>query len=213
MLWRATISPAQWPNSEIENHYRNQGNTRICGIDEAGRGALAGPVTAAAVMFRGIEYPEGLNDSKQLTPARRDALYEKIKDLALVSYAHVSVGVIDQLNILNASMRAMVEASRGLASAPDFALIDGNRVPDGLQCEAMAVVKGDQKSVSIAAASIVAKVERDKLMVQLSREHQNYAWASNKGYGTREHLQLLHEHGPTAHHRKSFLPVRTWNLG
>ncbi|HEX7776633.1 MAG TPA: ribonuclease HII [Parvibaculum sp.] len=180
---------------------------RVCGIDEAGRGPLAGPVVAAAVVLDPANCPEGLNDSKKLDETRREALYA-----ALIASAEIGVGIasveeIDRLNILWASMLAMSRALEALAVAPAFALIDGNRVPK-IDCPARAVIGGDGLVVSIAAASIVAKVTRDRMMAALAVEHPGYGWLTNRGYGTPEHLDALTRLGATAHHRRSFAPVR-----
>lgn len=191
---------------------------RVCGVDEAGRGPWAGPVVAGAVVLKpdhlSTELLEGLDDSKKLKPATREALYEQLK---LTPGVHLGVGVsgvdeIDNHNILQATflaMRRAVEAvSLDLGHAPDFALIDGNRVPPGLPCDARAVVKGDGLSLSIAAASIVAKVTRDRLMAELDAEFPGYGWSNNAGYGTRQHQDALFSLGVTPHHRKSFAPIR-----
>ena len=179
----------------------------VAGVDEVGRGPLAGPVTAAAVILNPANIPQGLADSKTLSAARRQALFGAIMDCAQVSVAHASVQEIDEMNILSASHLAMVRALAGLPRAPDHALIDGNLIPKGLTLPATAIVKGDAKSLSIAAASIIAKVTRDALMVDLAQQFPHYGWDQNAGYPTAAHLSALHIHGVTPWHRRSFKPV------
>ncbi|MGL4321455.1 MAG: ribonuclease HII [Paracoccaceae bacterium] len=179
----------------------------IAGVDEVGRGPLAGPVTAAAVILDPARIPTGLNDSKKLTHARRLVLSAELHAMAQVSIAHASVAEIDDLNILRASHVAMLRAIAGLPVAPDHVLIDGNQLPRGLPCRAETIVKGDARSLSIAAASIVAKVARDQLMVILAQQHPGYGWETNAGYGTPAHLAALLNLGVTPHHRRSFAPV------
>jgi len=195
------------PDYSEETRFYREGFRAICGIDEVGRGPLAGPVTAAAVILDPNHIPEGLNDSKRLTEKQRERLYSLIVESSLVSIIHVSVEDIDRLNILQASLLAMRRAAEGLATLPDYALIDGNKLPQGLPCPASALVKGDSKSVSIAAASIVAKISRDRLMTALGRENPGYGWEKNAGYPTKEHLLALRDLGVTPHHRRSFKPV------
>ena len=195
------------PDYSEETHLYREGFRAICGIDEVGRGPLAGPVTAAAVILDPNYIPEGLNDSKRLSEKQRERLYSLIIESSLVSIIHVSVEDIDRLNILQASLLAMRRAAEGLATLPDYALIDGNKLPQGLPCAASALVKGDSKSVSIAAASIVAKISRDRLMTALGRENPGYGWEKNAGYPTKEHLLALRDLGVTPHHRRSFKPV------
>jgi len=182
-----------------------RGALRVAGVDEVGRGPLAGPVTAAAVRLDPARIPAGLADSKTLTAARRRALAAEITALAEVSIAHASVAEIDRLNILRASHLAMERAVAGLAV--DHALIDGNRIPRGLCCGATAIVRGDARSLSIAAASIVAKVARDRIMVDLAQQHPGYGWEANAGYPTGAHLAALRNLGVTPWHRRSFKPV------
>ncbi len=184
-----------------------RGHIFVVGVDEVGRGPLAGPVTAAAVRLDPSRIPDGLNDSKALTEARRNALYALIMASADVSIAHASVAEIDELNILRASHLAMERAVKGLATFPDHALIDGNMIPKGIGCSAEAVVKGDARSLSIAAASIVAKVTRDRIMVDLAQQFPGYGWDVNAGYPTPAHLRALLDFGITPHHRRSFKPV------
>ncbi|MEX3017109.1 ribonuclease HII [Gymnodinialimonas hymeniacidonis] len=179
----------------------------VAGVDEVGRGPWAGPVTACAVVLDPARIPEGLNDSKKLTEARRDALAVQIEAVADVSLGWASVEEIDALNIRQATFLAMRRAMDGLATAPTHALIDGNAVPPDLPCPATCVVKGDGRSVSIAAASIVAKVRRDALMKELAVMHPGYGWETNMGYGTAKHTAGLHDLGVTPHHRRSFAPI------
>ena len=179
----------------------------VAGVDEVGRGPLAGPVTAAAVVLDPAHIPPGLADSKALTAKRREALFDLICAQARVCVAHASVAEIDALNILRASHLAMERAVAGLGVVPDHLLIDGNLVPAGLRGRAEAIVKGDAKSLSIAAASIVAKVTRDRIMVDLAQQHPGYGWEVNAGYPTKQHLAALLNLGVTAWHRRSFKPV------
>lgn len=182
------------------------GATPVCGVDEVGRGPWAGPVTACAVIFHS-EPPAGLNDSKKLTAKRREGLIEAIYATAHVGMAEASVEEIDRLNILRASHVAMLRAVEALPVAPAHALVDGNRLPDGLPCPGTTVVKGDGRSLSIAAASIVAKVARDRLMAELAVEFPQYGWERNAGYGVKAHAEALAEYGVTPHHRRSFRPI------
>lgn len=179
----------------------------IAGVDEVGRGPWAGPVTACAVILDPMTIPDGLNDSKKLSAKRREALTAEILSCAQVSIAHASVAEIDRLNILQASLLAMRRAIEGLPRVVQFALIDGNRIPADLPCPAEAVVKGDGKSLSIAAASIVAKVTRDEIMVALAQQFPGYGWEKNAGYGTKLHQAGLRNLGVTPHHRRSFKPI------
>ena len=178
----------------------------IAGVDEVGRGPWAGPVMVCAVILDPMHIPAGLEDSKKLSAARRMTLAKQIEDYAQVSIATASVEEIDQMNILAASMLAMQRALAGLAKV-DYALIDGNRLPDPLPCPARAIVKGDQKSASIAAASIIAKVTRDAYMCNLATQFPGYGWESNAGYGTKLHKIGLQELGVSPHHRCSFKPI------
>ncbi|MGB1389299.1 MAG: ribonuclease HII [Paracoccaceae bacterium] len=195
------------PDDSLETALRSQGYLRIAGVDEVGRGPLAGPVTAAAVVLDLTAVPEGLNDSKKMTAGRRDALAETLQTCAEVSVAHATVEEIDDLNILKASHLAMVRAVEGLGTPPDALLIDGNLIPANLTIPAQAIVKGDARSVSIAAASIVAKVCRDKIMVELAQQHPGYGWETNAGYPSKSHKLALQNLGVTPHHRRSFKPV------
>ena len=196
-----------FPDMSFEDAARARGLGLIAGVDEVGRGPLAGPVTAAAVILDPARVPEGLADSKQLTEKRRNALYDEIFAVATVSIAHASVEEIDQINILRASHLAMERAVAGLACQPDHLLIDGNMIPRGLTVSAEAIVKGDAQSLSIAAASIVAKVCRDRLMVDLAQQHPGYGWEKNAGYPSPAHKEALRNLGVTPHHRRSFKPV------
>lgn len=187
-------------------------NTRlIAGLDEAGRGPLAGPVVAAAVIlpadFCDIEGLSGMTDSKVLTAARREVLAAEIRACALVSVAVAEPAEIDRLNILHASMAAMARALADLPCAPCEALVDGNRLPDGLPCPARAIVGGDGTEPAISAASIIAKTVRDALMIEADRRFPGYGFASHKGYGAPAHKAALERLGPSPLHRKSFAPV------
>jgi len=196
-----------FPDMSFEEAALARGFRLIAGVDEVGRGPLAGPVTAAAVILDPARVPEGLADSKQLTEKRRNALYDEIFAVASVSIAHASVEELDRINILRASHLAMERAVAGLALAPDHLLIDGNMIPRGLAVSAEAIVKGDARSLSIAAASIVAKVCRDRLMVDLAQQHRGYGWEKNAGYPSPAHKEALRNLGVTPHHRRSFKPV------
>jgi ribonuclease HII len=180
---------------------------RVAGVDEVGRGPLAGPVTAAAVVLDPARIPDGLNDSKKLTARARERLYAELMACAEVSVAHASVAEIDELNILRASHLAMERALAGLERAPEHALIDGNMIPRGLVLPATAVIKGDARSVSISAASIVAKICRDRVLVDLAQHHPGYGWETNMGYGSKKHMAALAKFGVTPHHRRSFKPI------
>jgi ribonuclease HII len=195
------------PDDSLEQEARAQGYLRIAGVDEVGRGPLAGPVTAAAVILDPATIPAGLNDSKKLTARARAALSETLHAQAEVSIAHATVAEIDEINILRASHLAMERAVAALDPPPDYLLIDGNLLPRGLSIPALAVVKGDARSVSISAASIVAKMCRDTLMVDLAQQHPGYGWETNMGYPSKCHRQALQELGVTPHHRRSFKPV------
>lgn len=187
------------------------GSLRVAGIDEAGRGPLAGPVFAAAVILDPQHPIAGLNDSKKLSAAQREALAVLIRERALAWHiAAASVDEIDTLNILQATMLAMQRACAGLAVVPEQALIDGNRVPHGLPCPAQAIVKGDASVAAIAAASILAKTARDADCMALHSRYPDYAFDQHKGYGTALHMQQLALHGPCPAHRRSFAPVRRW---
>lgn len=180
----------------------------IAGIDEAGRGPLCGPVVAAAVIFprHDIEIPVIIRDSKQMTPAQRACAYDWITNNTIWAVAECSPAEIDELNILWASMTAMKRAINKLPTAPDHCLIDGNRLPPDLI--GTAVVRGDTKSLSIAAASIIAKQTRDKIMHLLAQQYPQYGWDKNAGYPTKSHLQAIDQYGINEHYRKSFGPIK-----
>ena len=183
----------------------------VAGVDEAGRGPLAGPVVSAAVVLPAKGLPRGLagsiDDSKALTAKRREAVLPAILGCCEVGIGSASVAEIDRVNILQATFLSMRRALAALPEAPAIALIDGNRVPKDLPCLGRAIIGGDRRSLSIAAASIVAKVIRDRIMAGLSEQHPGYGWDRNAGYGTPEHLAALQELGVSPHHRRSFAPV------
>lgn len=179
----------------------------VAGVDEAGRGPWAGPVVAAAVILDPERIPAGLDDSKRLKEADRERLFETINATATVGIGIADVARIDSDNILHATMWAMGEAIQGLGIEPALALIDGNRCPP-CRVATEAIVKGDAKSVSIAAASIIAKVTRDRMMRALAQDHPGYGWERNKGYGTRDHISGIETLGVTRHHRRSFRPIQ-----
>ncbi len=196
------------PTMQYETRAHAQGYRLVCGIDEAGRGPLAGPVVAAAVVLpEGFVLP-GLTDSKQLSAGKREVLYEYLMaDASVLKYvASASTEEIDRLNILRATHLAMARAARGVYPMPDFCIIDGLPVPDfPLPCSSL--VKGDALCLSIAAASVLAKVTRDRIMLRLHAQFPVYGWDHNAGYGTKEHLLAIQAHGITPHHRRSFAPV------
>jgi len=200
-------NPRPLPHFTYETEGRAAGHAVIAGVDEVGRGPLAGPVTAAAVRLDPDRIPPGLNDSKRLSARQRTALSALLMDTAEVSIAHASVAEIEALNILHASLLAMTRAVAGLRTAPDLLLVDGNRLPPGLTCRMVPITRGDTLSLSIAAASIVAKVARDRIMADLAALHPGYGWERNAGYPTRAHKAALTHLGVTAHHRRSFGPV------
>lgn len=188
-----------------ENEARKNGYQVVCGVDEAGRGPLAGPVFVAAVVLPPNLMIDGLNDSKKLSEKKREFLYDKIKSLALTyAVAFATEQEIDEINILNATFLAMKRAVEGLNLTPDVVLVDGNRSPN-LKVPTQTLIKGDSLSASIAAASILAKVERDRLMKNLSKKYPEYAFEKHKGYGTKAHIELIKKYGPCSIHRKSFL--------
>ena len=195
------------PSFDFEAALMDEFKGPVAGIDEAGRGPWAGPVVVAAVILDPNRIPEGLNDSKLLTPEARADRYEEIMATAIVAVAIGPVRQIDRINILQASLWGMRKAYRGLQVPVGAAIIDGNIVPRRFPCKARAVVGGDGLSLSVAAASIVAKVTRDRMMLKLSRRYRRYAWDSNKGYGTREHAEAIKKHGVCTHHRRSFSPI------
>ncbi|MBL8563168.1 MAG: ribonuclease HII [Gemmobacter sp.] len=207
----APQTPKPVADFSLETEARLAGLWPVAGVDEVGRGPLCGPVTAAAVILDPANIPQGIGDSKTLSAAKREMLAGAIMASARWSVAHASVAEIDRLNILNASHLAMERAVAGLGLAPGFVpgfvLVDGNRLPRSLPGPAAAVVKGDAKSLSIAAASILAKVVRDHLMVDLAQQHPGYGWERNAGYPTQDHLAALLNLGVTPQHRRSFKPV------
>ncbi len=193
-------------NTEFDAAVRAEGFSLLCGVDEAGRGPLAGPVFAAAVILRPDAVPEGLNDSKKLSEKKREALFDDICRLALAySIASASVEEIEELNILQATYLAMQRAVAGLSVTPELVLVDGNRTPPGLVVPSRTLIKGDSLSASVGAASILAKVSRDRLLMELDRRYPEYAFAKHKGYGTALHYERLREHGISPVHRPSFL--------
>lgn len=190
---------------EFEFAAKSKGYSAVCGVDEAGRGPLAGPVFAAAVILPENCEIEGLNDSKKISEKKRDALFDVIKEKAISwSVASVDEKTIDEINILQATYLAMRKAVEALDVPADYALIDGNRMPP-LEIEGETIVKGDAKSPSIAAASILAKVSRDRFMLELDEKYPHYQFAKHKGYGTKLHYEMLTEHGISDCHRMSFL--------
>lgn len=197
----------QTPDFTLETAAFNAGYQAVAGIDEAGRGPWAGPVVAAAVMLDPDTIPNGLNDSKKLTAQAREDLFDQIEARARVGVGIADVERIDRDNILAATLWAMRAALDDLSQAPGYALIDGNRMPD-LPCPAETVVKGDGRCLSIAAASIIAKTTRDRIMCALADEFPGYGWERNMGYGTAEHSAAIDRLGVTPHHRRSFRPVR-----
>ena len=186
--------------------FENNFSLPIAGIDGVGRGPLAGPVIAAAVILDRKNIPEGINDSKKIPKAKRILLAEKIKENSIYAYGAASEIEIDEINILQASLLAMKRASDRLSVVPKTTLIDGNFKPD-IKNNTISIIKGDSKSVSIAAASILAKVYRDEIMLKYSKQFPEYGFQTNSGYGTKEHLSALKNYGITPIHRKSFKPV------
>lgn len=190
---------------EFEKKNTERGFKNICGVDEAGRGPLAGPVCAAAVILPPDTVIDGVNDSKKLTEKKREALFDVIKETAVAySIAFATVEEIEEMNILNATMLAMRRAVDGLNLAADYAMIDGNRMPE-LSVDGECIVKGDAKSMSIACASILAKVTRDRLLYEYNKEFPEYLFGKHKGYGTKAHIEAILKYGPCKYHRQSFL--------
>lgn len=196
--------PVDW--LKYENEARGGGFANICGVDEAGRGPLAGPVFAAAVILHPGQIIEGADDSKKLSEKKREELFDKICEQA-AAYCIVSVdeAVIDEINILQATYRAMSKAVEGLPITPDICLIDGNRKPPQIEIPCQTIVKGDGLSASIACASILAKVSRDRFMLELDKQYPQYNFAKHKGYGTQLHIDMLRQYGASPVHRKTFL--------
>lgn len=197
------------PNFEYEAALIKKGVSVVAGVDEVGRGPLAGPVVAAAVILDPGRIPLGMNDSKKLTEKRRELLFIEIMTTACVSVHIASALTIDAMNIREASLHSMVRAIEGLSTKPNHTLIDGRDVPKGLKAQATAIIKGDAKSLSIAAASIVAKVTRDRLMIAADSHFPAYGLKSHKGYGAKAHRDTILELGPTPLHRRSFNPLKT----
>lgn len=190
---------------EFENKAKEKGYKYICGVDEAGRGPLAGPVCAAAVILPDNTIIEGVNDSKKLSEKKREALFDVIIEKAeAYSIAFATVAEIEEYNILNATMLAMKRAVEGLEIKADYAMIDGNKMPS-LDIDGETIVKGDAKSMSVACASILAKVTRDRLLYEYAKEYPQYLFEKHKGYGTKAHIEAILEYGPCPYHRPSFL--------
>ena len=195
------------PDFDVETRLIKKGYKAIAGVDEVGRGCIAGPVTAAAVILNPQKIPSGLNDSKKVSFKNREKIFQSIQDTCTFCVAHSSVEEIDQINILQASLLSMKRAILGLSIKPDFVLIDGNKSPGDLESESETIVKGDSKSLSIAAASIVAKVTRDRFMSRLDKEFPGYDWSQNAGYPTKLHKSAILNIGITPYHRRSFKPI------
>lgn len=194
------------PDLEYEKAAAQKGFQAVCGVDEAGRGPFAGPVCAAAVILPENCEIEGLNDSKKLTEKKREALFDVIKEKA-ISYS-IAFGILEEIeefNILEATFLAMNRAIDGLDIPADFALIDGNRAPKGIKIPCETIIKGDSLSLSVAAASVLAKVTRDRLMLEIDEKYPQYNFKKHKGYGTKEHSELILKYGPCPEHRMSFL--------
>ena len=195
------------PDFDVETGLIKKGYKAIAGVDEVGRGCIAGPVTAAAVILNPQKIPSGLNDSKKVSFKNREKIFQSIQDTCTFCVAHSSVEEIDQINILQASLLSMKRAILGLNIKPDFVLIDGNKSPKGFESKSETIIKGDSKSLSIAAASIVAKVTRDRFMSRLDNEFPGYDWSQNAGYPTKLHKSAILNIGVTPYHRRSFKPV------
>lgn len=196
------------PDLSFETAARLRGLTRIAGVDEAGRGPLAGPVVAAAVILDPARVPPGLDDSKRLGPARCAALAPVVRAGTVWALGMASAAEIDAINILQASHLAMLRALAALPVVPELALVDGNRLPRDLPCEGQAIVGGDARCLSVAAASILAKAARDAIMADLDRQYPGYGWAGNAGYPTMGHRAALAALGPSPEHRLTFGPLR-----
>ncbi|MDD7971385.1 ribonuclease HII [Roseinatronobacter alkalisoli] len=202
------MTPAAEPDYEHERLAAMQGARRVVGVDEVGRGPLCGPVTAAAVWLDPAALPAGLADSKRLSAQARERVFAAIMASADVGIGHATPAEIDAINILQATYLAMQRAIAALRVPPDHLLIDGNRLPPALQCPAQAVVKGDGRVLSIAAASIIAKVTRDAIMAELALRYPGYGWEVNAGYPTKRHKNAIADLGITPEHRRSFAPIR-----
>ena len=196
------------PNFFYEEEAMAKGHSLIAGVDEVGRGPLAGPVVTAAVILKKNHTPEGLNDSKKLTEKRRETLFEEIFSSAQIAISSVSAERIDEMNIRAATLFAMVEAVEALNQKPTFVLIDGRDIPPALKQPAKAIIKGDAHSLSIAAASIIAKVTRDRMMVRANSYFPGYHFDRHKGYGSKAHRDAIAKLGPCPLHRRSFQPVK-----
>ncbi|MBQ3094236.1 MAG: ribonuclease HII [Clostridia bacterium] len=193
-------------NTEFDRQFRTDDTFLLCGVDEAGRGPFAGPVCAAAVILPADVEIEGLNDSKKLTEKKREKLFPIICEKALAYHiAFASVEEIEEHNILQATFMAMRRAVEGLSLTPNLVLVDGDKLPAGLPVPAQTLIKGDALSASVAAASVLAKVSRDRLMIELDKEYPQYGFAAHKGYGTAAHCAAILEHGVLPCHRRSFL--------
>ncbi|WP_037280886.1 ribonuclease HII [Rubellimicrobium mesophilum] len=192
-----------------------RGARNVAGVDEVGRGPLAGPVVAAAVILDPARIPPGLHDSKSLSRRARERADLLIRESARIGLGEASVEEIEELNISRATHLAMERAVAALGAAPDHALVDGLHLPPNLPCPGSPLVRGDSRSLSIAAASIVAKVWRDGIMVALAQQHPGYGWETNMGYGSKSHMAALQAKGPTPHHRRTFAPVHKllWQEG
>ena len=204
--------PHEPPTDRFERRAKRKGAKLVAGVDEVGRGPLAGAVVCAAVIFDRGRIPDGLDDSKRLTANERERLFELILARGIVSVAVASRARIDRMNILRASLWAMSRAIAGLARRPDHVLVDGNMHPPNLPCPSETIIGGDGVSVSIAAASIVAKVTRDRMMANVGRAYPGYGFESHMGYSTPGHFEALRAHGPCPQHRQSFAPVREQQL-
>ncbi|PRW34053.1 Ribonuclease HII [Chlorella sorokiniana] len=210
---RAAKLKALGPTRELEAELWQQGYASVAGVDEAGRGPLAGPVVAAACVVPAHVEISGIDDSKKLSAEQREALYEQLTTHPEVLWAAkvIEASEIDEINILQAAMKAMEGAAAGLRQKPDFLLVDGNRLPKAFDPErARPVVKGDSKSFCIAAASVIAKVTRDRLMLALHKQYPQYNFAGHKGYCVPEHVEAIRQHGPCPQHRRTFAPIKTW---
>ena len=191
-----------------EKRLNSQGLKLIAGIDEAGRGPLAGPVVAGAVILKDFDFKEDIDDSKKLSPKKRERAYREILEKAIVGVGIIDEKTIDRINIYQATIRAMREAVDNLKTKPEYALVDG-RMKLPTKCPIKCIVGGDSKSMSIAAASIIAKVTRDRIMVEYDKSYPQYGFARHKGYGTKFHMKALEKHGPSPIHRFSFQPVKS----
>ena len=192
-----------FPNLNIEEEYKNK---VVCGVDEAGRGALAGPVVAAAIILDKNNIPEGIKDSKLLSSKAREKIFYKLKISSMIGIGIIESNQIDDLNILNATIMAMEHAILKLKKQPDLALIDGNRAPS-ITVPCKTIIKGDKKVLSIAAASIAAKYTRDMIMNKLASKWPYYSWEKNLGYGTKHHIEMIYKNGVSIYHRKTFKPI------